>query len=93
MKLIKIKPRLVDHSLFAKPVRALKPVPKPVIKELHKKSGDLSFYYNLIAILVLGIVGFLLYQRYIRKDEENIKSQHAILTFDQYVREQTDKNV
>ena len=91
MKLIKIKPRLVDHSLFVKPVRALKPVPKPVIKELHKNASDLSFYYNLIAILVLGIVGFLLYQRYIRKDEENIKSQHAILTFDQYVREQTEK--
>ena len=91
MKLIKIKPRLVDHSLFAKPVLSLKPVPKPVIKELHKNAGDISFYYNLIAILVLGIVGFLLYQRYIRKDEDNDKEQHAILTFDQYVREQTAK--
>jgi len=91
MKLIKIKPRLVDPR-WMHPKRPV-PVSTPVrvIKEPPTQSTqdtqDISFYFNLIAFLILAIGGFLLYKRLCNRETDEQDKQTRILTFNQYVQD------
>lgn len=82
MKLVKIKPKLVDPTWYS--------TEKPIIKKtpvisLSKKDTNFSFYYNLIAILILCIGSYLLYNRYCEKDHINEKKRYEISQFHRYV--------
>jgi hypothetical protein len=89
MKVIKIKPQLVDHSLLrtkppARPLANTKvktPLKEPSVPE----SSSLSSLFNLFGLLVLVIGGLYLYQRYTDRDQDEFERQHTILGFSQYV--------
>ena len=87
MKIIKIKPKLVDHSLFLRKPKALLPSLKPVKVLKESEPSNFSLYFNLIACLILVIGGYLLYQRYCDKDTIQKEREHTIIGFNQYVRE------
>ena len=88
MKLIKIKPRLVDHALLHKPVpiqpkaRVIKR-PKIVPEASHNYSG----LFNLIGFMVLCIAGLIMYNRWSDKDKIETDKVHSIIGFNQYVKE------
>ena len=88
MKLIKIKPRLVDHALLHKPV-AIKPkaivVKRPKI--IPESSSNYSGWFNLIGFLVLCIAGLIMYNRWSDKDKTDTDKVHSIIGFNQYVKE------
>ena len=88
MKLIKIKPRLVDHALLHKPV-AIKPkaivVKRPKI--IPESSSNYSGWFNLIGFLVLCIAGLIMYNRWSDKDKIETEKAHSIIGFNQYVKE------
>jgi hypothetical protein len=89
MKIIKIKPKLVDHSLFRSKPKALLPTLKPVEVLKAPELTNFSIYFNVIAFLILAIGGYLLYQRYCNKDSMRKEREHTIVGFNQYVRENT----
>ena len=93
MKLVKIKPKLVDPQWFAS-----KPVSKPIVvrhlskqpnqpKLIKSNQTNFSFYYNLIAILILFGGAYLLYNRHRDKDEIDEKKKYEIGKFHRYVNE------
>lgn len=82
MKHVKIKPKLVDPNWYTRE--------KPIIKKtpalpISAKDTNFSFYYNLIAILILCIGSYLLYNRYYEKDHINEKKRYEIGKFHRYV--------
>ena len=80
MKVIKLKPHLVDHGLFKpKPIFKPKPTFKPPTPD------NISSLFNIVGILLLIIGSLYLYQRYSDKYLNNVKRQHTILEFSQYV--------
>lgn len=86
MKVIKIKPRLVDHSLF----RTKAPIPPLTLTRVKTplkvpESSSLSSLFNLFGLLVLVIGALYLYQRYTDRDQDEFERQHTILGFSQYV--------
>lgn len=87
MKLIKIKPKLVDHSLFQRKPNALPSSLKPDKVLKASEPSNFSLYFNLIALLILAIGGYLLYQRYCDKDTIQKERDHTIIGFNQYIRE------
>ena len=97
MKLIKIKPKLVDPEWMypKKPMPQLKPSPPiKVIKEPQissSSSNDMSFYFNIIGFIILCIGGFLLYDRLYSKDKDELETQTRILNFNQYVQENVNQ--
>ena len=96
MKLIKIKPKLVDPEWLypKKRMHQLKPVPIKVIKEPQissSSSNDMSFYFNIIGFIILCIGGFLLYDRLYSKEKDELDKQTRILNFNQYVQENVGK--
>ena len=89
MKLVKIKPKLVDPQWFSS---SSPPKPKPILIKMQPKSIDanvanFSFYYNLIAILILIGAGYLLYNRYLNKANIDEKKNYEIGKFHRYVTE------
>ena len=64
-----MKPKLVDYSLFVEKKVSVKPqkINQPKIIQ----SNDFSFLINIIIILIIFIGGYLLFQRYKNKDENN----------------------
>jgi len=84
---MKIKPKLVDHSLFKKP-----PPVKPKRLEPPKLSTpsytNPSFYINSIGLLILIIGSLCLYQRFIDRNTIEIEKQNVILDFYQTVNQQ-----
>lgn len=86
---MKIKPKLVDYSLFKKPKPKLKVIERKKVEI--PKSNDLSFYVNMIAILILIVGGLCLYQRLIDRDKDELEKQNVILGFHQYVQGNLDK--
>ena len=90
---MKIKPKLVDYSLFKKP----KPN-KPQIVIRPKKtvqipsSNNLSFYFNMIGLLILIIGSLCLYKRLVDREKEEFEKQNVILGFHQYVQEKLDSS-
>jgi len=85
MKLIKIKPRLVDHALLHKPIEIKHPRVKapPIISE----SNDYSGLFNLIGFMILCIAGLIMYNRWSDKDKIDTEKAHSIIGFNQYVKE------
>ena len=90
MKLIKIKPKLVDPEWLhpKKPKKPIKQI-QPVIKEANVASSpnDLSFYFNIIGFIILCIGALLLYNRLYNRDKDELEKQTRILTFNQYVQD------
>jgi len=79
MKLIKIRPRLVDHTLL-KPKSKPKPKPKPI--PIPKETGnELSFYFNIIGMIILGIGIYCLYRRFVDKKQIEEKKTQSIVDF------------
>ncbi len=86
MKLVKIKPRLVDPEWFAP--KTVKPVQKiKVVRKITTGPPDFSSYYNWIGILILGIAIFYMYQRYTQKEEILQEKRQKIFTFNRYVQD------
>ena len=88
MKLIKIKPRLVDHALLHKPIPIrTKPIAikKPTI--VPESGGDYSGIFNLIGLLILCIVGLIMYQRWNNRDKMEMDKVHSIIGLNQYVKD------
>jgi len=90
---MKIKPRLVDYSLFKKP-KQIKPQiviqPKKIVQI--PASNNLSFYFNMIGLLILIIGGLCLYKRLVDREKEEFEKQNVILGFHQYVQEKLDRS-
>ena len=87
MKLVKIKPRLVDPDWFApKVVKPVQPQIK-VVRKITTGPPDFSSYYNWIGLLILSIALFYLYQRYTQKNEIIQENKQKILRFNQYVQD------
>ena len=88
MKLVKIKPRLVDPNLLAS-----RNTPKPVVvrnlldkpKLIKRTEANFSFYYNVIAIIILAGAAYLLYNRHREKDKIDEKKIYEIGKFHRYV--------
>ena len=76
------KPKLVDYSLFQKPVK-IKKIKKPIIPT----KNDNSMLINIVGFLILCIGGLCIYQRYIERENKEIEKQNVILGFHQYVKE------
>jgi hypothetical protein len=93
MKRIKIRPRLVDHSLF-QPTPSIKPTPKRIVPAIEpsSQSNDLSRWFNAIGFVVLAIGGVYLYQRYINREQILAVKQHSIIHLNQRVREHLQSN-
>jgi hypothetical protein len=89
MKLIKIKPRLVDYALLHKPVPIRNPkaivIKRPKI--VTESTSDYSGLFNLIGFLILCIVGLIMYQRWSNKDKITTDKAHSIMGFNQYVKD------
>ena len=84
---MKIKPRLVDYSLFHKPKpKLIKPVPKKII--VPSSSNNMSFLVNIVGSLVLIIGGLCLYERLKYREQKELEKQNTIIGFHQYVKEQ-----
>ena len=75
------KPKLVDYSLFKKPVKKI--IKKPILTT----QNDNSFLINIIGLLILIIGGICIYHRYTEKENKEIEKQNIILGFHQYVKE------
>lgn len=74
-----IKPSLVDKSLFqTKPIQ-IKPIP-------------LSFYFNIILILILIIGVCLLYHKYTIKSENDTILQNKLISLNERINQQL-KNI
>uniref|UniRef100_A0A6C0F9R6 Uncharacterized protein n=1 Tax=viral metagenome TaxID=1070528 RepID=A0A6C0F9R6_9ZZZZ len=87
MKLVKIKPRLVDPDWFApKVVKPVQPKIK-VVRKITTGPPDFSIYYNCIGLLIIGIAVFYMYQRYTNKDEILQENRQKIVSFNQYVQD------
>ena len=88
---MKIKPKLVDYSLFHKPKpkpKIIKPVPKKII--VHSSSNNMSFLVNIIGLLVLIIGGLCLYERLKDRNKDELEKQNVILGFHQYVKDKIE---
>jgi len=90
-KHIKIKPRLVDHSLISS-LQTSKVVVKPIVVNKVRPTkidikSEYSFLYNVIGLLLLGIGVLYMYQRYNDRDETEMEKNQTILGFNQYVTE------
>ena len=88
MKLIKIKPQLVDHALLHKPV-PIQPKAR-VIKRpkiVPEVSQNYSGLFNLIGFMILCIAGLIMYNRWSDKDKIETDKAHSIIGFNQYVKE------
>ena len=93
MKLILIKPKLVDYELFKPKKINLKPKPK-IPKHIPKPESskyNFSFYINCIGILILIIGVLILYDRLTHKQSIELEKQNTILNFHQYVQEKTQE--
>jgi len=93
MKLIKIKPRLVDPEWICPKAPKLKVTLKPIKVPDPGQSppDDLSFYFNVIGFIILCIGGFLLYDRLYSKDKDELETQTRILNFNRYVQDNVKK--
>lgn len=88
---MKIKPRLVDYSLFHKPKpKLIKPVPKKIV--VPSSSNNMSFLVNIIGLLVLIIGGLCLYERLKDRNKDELEKQNVIIGFHQYVKEKLNKS-
>ena len=94
MKLIKIKPKLVDpewiypkkpKSISIKPSQLIRVIKDPKLSS--SPSHDMSFYFNIIGFIILCIGGFLLYDRLYSKEKDELDKQTRILNFNQYVQD------
>ena len=90
MKLIKIKPRLVDPK-WMHPIPISKPIIRVIKEPPTQSTQDISFYFNLIAFLILAIGGFLLYKRMCNREKDEQDKQTSILSFNQYVQDNLNK--
>ena len=90
MKLIHIKPKLVDYELFKPTKINLKPKPK-IIPKSEPSKNNFSFYINCIGILILIIGVLILYDRLTNKQSIELEKQNTILNFHQYVQEKTQE--
>ena len=88
MKLIKIKPRLVDHALLHKPApihaKALVIKRSKIVPEV---SHNYSGLFNLIGFMILCIAGLIMYNRWSDKDKIETDKAHSIIGFNQYVKD------
>ena len=93
MKLIKIRPRLVDHSLI--PNVSLKSMPvirKQVNIPSPKIPTDNSFMINIIGLLILIIFGYIMYNRWTNKLSIDTSKRHSIIGFNNYVEKSLEKS-
>jgi hypothetical protein len=90
MKLIHIKPQLVDHALL-KP-KIIPKIPK-IIPKIESSTNNISVYINCIGILILIIGLIILYQRLMDKQSIEYEKQNTILTFHQYVKDNLQENL
>jgi len=81
---MKVKPRLVDYSLFKK---SKVPKIKVIQNSLLEPNKDNSLIINFIGILILCIGGLYLYNRLIERENIELKKQNTIIGFHQYVNE------
>ena len=66
-----MKPKLIDYSLFKKKVLEevkIIPEPKPKLTTINNKN-NFSFLLNIIIILIIFIGSYLLYQRFLKKED------------------------
>lgn len=76
-------PKLVDYSLFQKPVKIKKIIKKPFLPT----KNDNSLLINIVGFLILCIGGLCIYHRYIERENKELEKQNIILGFHQYVKE------
>jgi hypothetical protein len=81
-----IKPKLVDPSWFAKPVK-VKPKIKIIKKPILDTKSNNSFIINIVGFMVLIIGGICLYQRLMERETKRIDNQNAIIGLNEYVKE------
>ena len=94
MKLIKIRPRLVDHSLIPKvSPTSIQAIPKPVMKPSPKIPIDNSFMINIIGLLILIIFGYIMYTRWTNKESIDTSKRHSIIGFNHYVEKSLETSV
>tara|TARA_B100000900_G_scaffold258606_1_gene220423 strand:+ start:302 stop:679 length:378 start_codon:yes stop_codon:yes gene_type:complete len=94
MKLIKIRPRLVDHSLIPKvSPTSIQAIPKPVMKPSPKIPTDNSFMINIIGLLILIIFGYIMYTRWTNKESIDTSKRHSIIGFNHYVEKSLEKSL
>jgi len=82
MKRIKIRPQLVDHSLLTKPAV---PVIAPPLRKPILETHDNSFLINIIGLVILCTVGYIMYDRYTKKDLMDTENRHRIIGLNHYV--------
>lgn len=86
---MKIKPQLVDYSLFQKPKpKIIKPAPKKIV--VPSSSNNISFSVNIVGLLVLIIGGLCLYERLKDRELKELEKQNTIVGFHQYVKEKIE---
>ena len=79
-KITKIKPKLVDYSKLMKIEKPKKKISKDI-----NNNHNLSFYINILGLLILIIGGYCLYQRYNDKEETQRKQKDNIMKLNEYI--------
>lgn len=72
------KPKLVDPNWFIKP--------KPKIKKIISSNIDNSLIINIIGLFILIIGGLCIYQRYLDRDNEELKTKNKIIELNEYIK-------
>tara|TARA_B100001094_G_scaffold188469_1_gene182674 strand:+ start:274 stop:570 length:297 start_codon:yes stop_codon:yes gene_type:complete len=80
-KIKKIKPKLVDYSKLLK----IEKPKKNISKDINNNNNNLSFYINILGLLILIIGGYCLYQRYNDKEETQKKQKDNIMKLNEYI--------
>ena len=94
MKLIKIRPRLVDHSLIPKvSLKPMQVIRKPVTIPSPNIPTDNSFMINIIGLLILIIFGYIMYTRWTNKQSIDTSKRHSIIGFNNYVEKSLETSV
>ena len=75
------KPKLVDPNWFAKPI--------PKIKKIIPINTDNSLIINIIGLCILVIVGLCIYQRYLDRENTELKTKNKIIELNEYVKMNT----
>jgi len=80
------KPKLVDPNWFEKPI--------PKIKKIIPTNADNSLIINIIGLCILVIVGLCIYQRYLDRENTELKTKNKIIELNEYVKMNTkNKNI
>jgi len=72
------RPHLVDRNWFKNP--------KPKIKKIIPNNTDNSLIINIIGLCILIIGGLCIYQRFLDRENTELKTKNKIIELNEYIK-------